>query len=146
MTVLTFIGALFGKDLSEQDLADLSDRLNYLLSSDTVLNRTSAVLVHHLDRLAIKGGATTFRSSSASQKQSIVDQIMRIDYKSNLSRLLSKLSASERDYYHMRWSVVPQLAWLYRNSAVPWRARGYARWPGIPGDWHEIVTPGAPYP
>jgi hypothetical protein len=146
MTVVAFMGALFGRELPEEDLADLSDRLNYLLDHDATFDHECAVLVHHLDRLARKQGAMTFRSSSASQKDSIVDQIMRIDYKSILSRLLSQLSGSERDYHRMRWSIVPQLAWIYRNSGAAWRTRGYARWPGIPGDWHEIQTAGPPYP
>jgi hypothetical protein len=145
MTVLAFIGALFGRELSEQDLAELSDRLNYLLSSAAMINHECAVLVQHLDGLAIQRRATTFRSSSAAQKQSIVDKIMQNDSKSMLFRLLSRLPGSERDYYQIRW-LVPQLAWLYRNSGAAWRARGYTRWPGIPGDWREILTPGPPYP
>jgi hypothetical protein len=146
MTVLAFIGALFGKDLSEQDLADLSERLNYLLSSAAMFNHECAVLAQHLDGLALRRGATAFRSSSAAQKQAIVDKIMQIDSKSILSRVLSRLSGSERDYYRMRWSIVPQLAWIYRNSGAAWRARGYTRWPGIPGDWRDVLAPGPPYP
>lgn len=146
MTVLAFIGALFGRELSEQDLAELSDRLNYLLSSAAMFNHECAVLVQYLDGLARQRGAATFRSSSAAQKQAMVDKIMQIDPKSILSRVLSRLSGSERDHYRMRWSIVPQLAWVYRNSGAAWRARGYTRWPGIPGDWHDVLAPGPPYP
>jgi hypothetical protein len=146
MTALSFIGALFGRELSELDIADLSDRLDYLLSSSAPFNHECAVLAHYLDGLARERHATTFRASSAAQKQSIVDELMRIDSKSIISRALSRLSASKRDHYRMRWSIVPQLEWIYRNSGAAWRARGYTRWPGIPGDWHDVLTPGPPYP
>jgi hypothetical protein len=46
----------------------------------------------------------------------------------------------------MRGSTIPSLEWLYRHSAAAWRARGYTRWPGIPGDWRETLVAGAPYP
>jgi hypothetical protein len=42
----------------------------------------------------------------------------------------------------MRSTTVPDIVWLYRYSGAPWRARGYERWPGIPGDWHEYLTAG----
>jgi hypothetical protein len=71
---------------------------------------------------------------------------MLIDPKSFKARILSRLSVGERDHYRMRWSIVPSLGWMYRHSAAAWRARGYARWPGVAGDWHEVLAPGAPYP
>lgn len=146
MTALSFIGALFGRTLSELDIADLSERLDYLLNSSAPFNHECTVLAHYLDGLARERHASTFSSSSTAQKHSIVDALMRIDSKSILSRALARLSASARDHYRMRWSIVPQLEWIYRNSGAAWRARGYTRWPGIPGDWHDVLTPGPPYP
>ena len=32
------------------------------------------------------------------------------------------------------------------TSAAAWRARGYTRWPGVAGDRHDVLAPGAPYP
>lgn len=145
-TLVAFIGALFGRTLSAQDADDLSARLGDLQTFDTALNHDCTVLAQYLEALAQNWGANGFEECSASQQQSIVDDIMRIDVKSYSARLLSRLSRVHRDYYRMRWSAVPQLAWIYRHSPSAWRARGYLRWPGVRGDWHDVLVPGASYP
>jgi hypothetical protein len=145
-TVLAFIGALHGRDLSEQDLLELSDRLRYRLSSDAVFGHECTVLVRYLNDFAREQGIAAFRACDAPQRELIVQRIMQIDHKSLLSKLLSRLSRGGYDYYRMRWSTVWQLSWLYRQSGAAWRARGYARWPGVPGDWREILAPSVPYP
>lgn len=145
-TVLAFIGALFGRELSEPDLADLSDRLGYLFGSGAPYNQERVVLVHYLNGLARSQGATAFSSCNALQKEAIIQQTMKADYESVLSRLLWRVSKYGRDHHRMRRWTVPQLSYLYRHSAAAWRARGYVRWPGIPGDWREILAPGMPYP
>ena len=144
-TLLGFLGALFGRELSAPDAEDLSQRLD-LFASNEALRRDCETLVLHLDELAATQGASRFNACSPPQRERIVGQIMRIDPKTFRARLLSKFFAGRRDFYRMRWSAVPSLAWLYRHSAAAWRARGYTRWPGVPGDWHEIVAPGPPYP
>jgi hypothetical protein len=146
LTVLAFIGALFGRDLSAQDIDDLSERLGYRLSADAAFTHECAVLVQYLESLAREQGAATFISCSDMQKEAIVQQVSRISSKSLGARLLSRVSMTARDYYRMRQSTVWQLSWLYRQSGAAWRARGYRRWPGIPGDWREILVPGSPYP
>jgi hypothetical protein len=144
-TLLGFISALFGRELSAPDVEDLSQRLDQFASNEA-LRRDCETLVLHLDELAATQGASRFNACSPSQREQIVGQIMRIDPKTFRARLLSKFFAGQRDFYRMRWSAVPSLAWLYQHSAAAWRARGYTRWPGVPGDWHEIVAPGPPYP
>jgi hypothetical protein len=144
-TLLEFMGALFGRELSAPDADDLSQRLDMFVSNEA-LRRDCETLVLHLDELAATQGASRFNACSPSQREQIVGQIMRIDPKTFRARLLSKFFAGQRDFYRMRWSAVPSLAWLYQHSAAAWRARGYTRWPGVPGDWHEIVAPGPPYP
>ncbi len=144
--LVVFIGALFGRTLTAQDADDLSARLDDLQASDTALNHDCTVLAQYLEALAQNCGADGFEVCNASQQQSIVDEIMRIDFKSYSARLLSRLSREHRDYYRMRWSAVPQLAWIYSHSPAAWRARGYLRWPGVKGDWHDILAPGASYP
>ena len=146
LTVLVFIGALFGRDLSAQDIDDLSERLGYRLSADATFTHECAVLVQYLESLAREQGAATFISCSDVQKEAIVQQVSKVSSKSLGSRLLSRVSRTARDYYRMRQSTVWQLSWLYRQSGAAWRARGYRRWPGIPGDWREILAPGSPYP
>lgn len=145
-TLVAFIGALFGRTLPAQDADDLSARLGDLQTFDTALNHDCTVLAQYLEAQAQNWGVKGFEECSASQQQSIVDDIMRIDVKSYSARLLSRLSRGHRDYYRMRWSAVPQLAWIYRHSPAAWRARGYLRWPGVKGDWHDVLAPGAGYP
>jgi hypothetical protein len=144
-TLLAFTGALFGHELSPPDVDGLSQRLD-MFTSNEALRRDCEVLAFHLDQLAAEQGASRFQACSPVQREEIVGQIMRIDPKTFRARLLSKFLPGRRDFYRMRWSAVPSLAWLYRHSGAAWRTRGYTRWPGVPGDWHEIVVPGPPYP
>jgi hypothetical protein len=103
------------------------------------------VLAQSLDSRAKEHGAVTFLSCDALGKESIVNQIMTINHRSVFARFMSRVSNDQYDYYRMRSSTVGQLAWVYKQSGVPWRRRGYARWPGVPGDWREILSPGPPY-
>jgi hypothetical protein len=144
-TILAFVGALFGTDLVGGDLSDLSDRLSYRLMSDALFRDECTVLMQHLDSLAREQRAVGFSSCDGVRKESIVKQIMTINYNSVFARFQSRISNFQHNYYRMRSSTVWKLAWLYRNSAAAWRRRGYRRWPGVPGDWREILAPGAPY-
>ena len=145
-TVMVFIGALFGKELSARDMADLSDRLSYGFARSDSFKRDCGFLARYLDRSARERDATSFKSCSDPQKDGIVDSIMQIEPRSVVARLLARSANTERDYYRMRSSTVGRLAWIYRHSSAAWRMRGYRRWPGIGGDWHEILEPGAAYP
>ena len=145
-TLLAFIGALFGRNLSPQDRTELSDRLAYMGQYRASLRRDCSVLAAYLDGAAGQYGAGDFAACSASQKASIVDEIMKLPLKSRIAFFLSRFSRTERDFYRMRWSAVPQLAWVYRHSPTAWRARGYQRWPGVRGNWRDTLAPGAPYP
>jgi hypothetical protein len=141
-TVITFIGALFGRALSDTDSAELRERLAETLSQQPGRAQDYSVLAQQLDRLARDAGAAGFIMANTAQRGGIVDQIMHIDPGATWSRILAHLSPGRRQYYRMRSTTVPDLVWLYRYSGVPWRARGYDRWPGIPGDWHEYLTAG----
>jgi hypothetical protein len=145
-TLLAFIGALFGRNLSLQDRTELTDRLAYMRQYRASLWRDCSVLAAYLDRQAAQYGKGDFVASSASQKASIVDEIMQLPLNSRIAFFLSRFSRTERDFYRMRWSAVPQLAWVYRHSPAAWRARGYQRWPGIRGNWRDNLAPGGPYP
>jgi hypothetical protein len=145
-TVLVFIGALFGRALAGEDLADMSDRLDLFFSEDVGMRHEGAVLASFLDDQAQARAGTAFVACNDAQQQAILTTLMMIDPKSLKARILSRLSANERDHYRMRWSIVPSLGWMYRHSAAAWRARGYTRWPGVAGDWHDVLAPGAPYP
>jgi hypothetical protein len=145
-TLLAFIGALFGRNFSLQDRTELADRLAYMGQYRASLRRDCSVLAAYLDRQAGRYGAGDFAACSASQQASMVDEIMQLPVKSRIAFFLSRFSRTERDFYRMRWSAVPQLAWVYRHSPAAWRARGYQRWPGVRGNWRDTLAPGAPYP
>jgi len=145
-TLLAFIGALFGRVLSPLDTADLAERVAYLMAFEDALEGDCRALALYLDHLAALRGSPAFTHCEPASQASIVDQVMQIDVNSMAARLLTRLSAGHRAYYRMRWSAVPQLAWLYRHSPAAWRARGYTRWAGVAGDWREVLHPGAPYP
>jgi hypothetical protein len=145
-TLLAFIAAMFGRTFSLQDRTELSDRLAYMRQYRASQWRDCSVLAAYLDRQAGQDGAGDFASCSASQKASIVDEIMQLPPNSRMAFFLSRFSRTERDFYRMRWSAVPQLAWIYRHSPAAWRARGYQRWPGVCGNWRDVLAPGAPYP
>lgn len=146
LTVVAFIGALNGRELSQWDVTDLLDRLNYRLSYDAGFIDECAVLAQHLENFARARGGASFRACNEAQKDSIVHRIMTIDPTSLASKVLRRFSKGEHDYYRIRWSTIYQLSWIYKQSGVAWRARGYTRWAGIPGNWREILAPGAPYP
>jgi hypothetical protein len=145
-TVLVFIGAMFGRVLVGEDLSDMSERLDLFFASDAALRHEGAVLARYLDDQAQTRAGTAFVSCNEAQQQAILTQVMMIDPKSLKARVLSRLSSTQADFYRMRWSIVSSLAWMYRHSAAAWRARGYTRWPGVAGDWHDVLAPGAPYP
>jgi hypothetical protein len=143
--LIAFLSALFGRDLTAEDRADLSERLA-LFIAEPALGHDCSVLADHLDRMARAENARDFLSCEPAAKERIVDHLMAIDPHSLSARLLSRFSSHFRDYFRMRWSTVPSLEWLYRHSAAAWRARGYTRWPGVPGDWRVTLVPGPPYP
>jgi hypothetical protein len=144
-SLIAFMGALFGRDLTAEDRADLSDRLA-LFTEDAALRHDCSVFADYLDRLAREEHADDFAGCEPTAKQRIVERVMAIDPHSLSARVLAHLSERMRVYYRMRWSIVPSLEWMYRHSAAAWRARGYSRWPGVPGDWRESLVPGLPYP
>jgi hypothetical protein len=145
-TVIAFIGALFGRTLSQPEAADLAFRLDYNFSRDPTFRTDCAFLARYLDRTAREAGAASFDACHEAQKDAMVDTLMQIDPRSAIARILARSAQSERDYYGMRGSTVGRLAWIYRHSSAAWLNRGYRRWPGIGGDWHEVLRPGAGYP
>jgi hypothetical protein len=143
--LIALLGTLFGRDPAADEVADLTQRLD-LLVTDEALHHRCTVLVRYLDGEARSGGGASFAACDASSRQRIVGRLMAIEPRSFWARLSSKLSRQHRDYYVMKQETVPALGWVYRNSASAWRARGYSRWPGVPGDWRDILTRGADYP
>jgi hypothetical protein len=145
-TVAEFAGALFGRELSDEDRDDLRARLRDAVSvmPENAVDYTA--LAYQADQLARHVGAADFRTANADQREAIVGRIMSLEVRSPWPRLFAHLSSRQARESRTRAWTIPNLANLYRSSAVPWRARGYRRWPGIPGDWQDILTAGPPAP
>jgi hypothetical protein len=145
-TAVAFMSALFGHPLTQEDRTELLERLAYTVTQLPHRAADYALLASGLDRMARDAGAASFIDATESAKATLVEDLMRIDPTALRFRVLKRLSSDYAREFEMRIKTVPALALLYKGSGVPWRARGYHRWPGIPGDWREIVTPGNPYP
>jgi hypothetical protein len=145
-TIVEFTAGLFGHNLSEQDRQELIDRLRYATSIDASFSEDYAELARHADRLSAAQGARSFQRASDTQRQVVIDHFMNIDTHGLFARLLSHVSKSQSQHYRTRWRTIPHLIFVYRHSGVPWRARGYRRWPGIPGVWTEYLSAGPQYP
>jgi hypothetical protein len=145
-TIVKFTGGLFGHNLSEQDRQELIDRLTYATSIDASFSVDYAELARRADRLSAAQGARSFQLASDAQRQVVINHFMNIDAHGLFARLLSHVSKSQSQHYRTRWRTIPHLIFVYRHSGVPWRARGYRRWPGIPGVWTEYLSAGPQYP
>ena len=145
-TTIAFMGALFGRALTREDQTELRERLEYAAEHEPSRLRDYAVLASRLDQSARNSGALEFASASTGAQTQILDAMMSIRPETLRARLLSRISAPTARHYRMRSYTIPALSWLYCNSGVAWRARGYERWPGIPGNWREILSAGKPYP
>jgi hypothetical protein len=145
-TTIAFMGALFGRALTGEDQKDLRERLEYTVEKEPSRLQAYAVLARRLDQSARNSGALEFAAAPAGAQTQILDGMMSIRHETLRARLLSRISAPAARHYRMRSYTIPALCWLYANSGVAWRARGYERWPGIPGNWREILSAGKPYP
>jgi len=144
--LIAFMGALFGRELTDQDRQELAQRLADSFAESATLASGCRQLVGELDRTARLVGADSFLTASAGQRQLVVDRLMMNRKPSLLSRAWSRLSSEHREYVRTQALTIAQLAWLYRHSGAAWRARGYARWPGVPGNWREVLQAGGAYP
>jgi hypothetical protein len=142
--VAVFTGSLFGRTLAEDDLTDLVDRLTFAAQADASWRREYTILADYADALARSAGATSFADAGSGQRERVLARIMGPPVDDRRSALVALVSASERARRLFRHSTLGHLANLYGRSGVPWRQRGYARWPGIGGDAREYTRPGQP--
>lgn len=143
--MIAFIGALFGRDLTQEDRQELAQRLADAVAESVSLARGCGQLARTLGQIARSVGADTFLAASAVQSQLVVDRLMLEGRPTLKQRVWSKLSGTHREFLHAQSQTIAQLAWLYRHSGAPWRARGYSRCPGVPGNWREVLQAGGAY-
>jgi hypothetical protein len=139
--IAEFIGVLFAHKLTAEDRGELLGRLRSAMSFEPVYVGQYATLIEYIEQYARESGAAGFVAASEGQRLKVVERFMNIEPDALLPRLLAHLSTSERSYYNIRWKTIPALAMLYRRSGLPWRARGYRRWPGVPGSWSDYLQP-----
>ena len=145
-TNVALLGALFGHELTSTDESELIGALEYVHAVDPELAADFQALARFVDMLAQQLTHTTFLGATARQRESILHELMDVDRFSLASRVRARLSERRRTHHSLRARTIPQLARLYRACGVPWRRRGYDRWPGMPGRWDEYITEGRPYP
>jgi hypothetical protein len=143
-TVALFTGALFGHRLRQNNLSELIDRLDFAVNEDDGWRGEFSFLAQHVNNLATQAGASDFSNSSDIQSEKIITDIMK-PVSPRESRVMALISEDERNRRRMRSSTIPNLVWIYTNSGVPWKIRGYTTWPGIPKDTFGYTQPGPAY-
>jgi hypothetical protein len=143
-TVALFTGALFGHRLAQNNLSELVDRLDFAVNEDNSWRTEFSFLAQHVNNLAARAGASDFSNSSDSQIEKIITNMMK-PVSPRESRVMALVSEDERNRRRMRSSTIPSLVWIYTNSGVPWKMRGYTSWPGMPKDTFGYTQPGPAY-
>lgn len=140
--VVTFIGDLHGRPLTDTDTAELRDRLEFSIEAEPSRWLEYRQLIDWLDARCRAQGVGQYGGAGAASRARAITELMAIDPYSRTANALSRVSKRAARVYSLRRDTVHELVWLYNNSGVPWRARGYRRWPGIPGDWREVLAAG----
>ncbi len=140
-TVTEFTGALSGVSLTDDDRKDLHGRFSYAARKDSGWRNEYRWLSAYLDSLAEEAKGTSFVELASEQKEQIMRLALAIGESSRAQRFHAFLRADGRKLLRMRKSTFPHLMYVYQNSGVPWRHRGYKSWPGRPGDRLAYTRP-----
>jgi hypothetical protein len=141
-TVAHFAGAMFGVLLSADDLADLRARLTFAADSTGRWAEEYAWLAKHVDGAARDIDARSFIDAEPAARDTVMRAAIARDLDRRTQKIRAFFHAEGQAVLRMRRSTVPHLAWLYQNSSVPWRHRGYTSWPGVPDDRLAYTRPG----
>jgi len=140
--LVSFIGALFGQDLTQQDRDDLSELVSFAASADNGWVPEYRWLDAYIDKMAKEVGAESFLSATPELRESIMQNVLSRPIKGFRLQLLAMSSEQEWLRRRMRITTIPHLRRIYLASGVPWRRRGYQSWPGVPGDPRAYTRPG----
>lgn len=140
-TVTEFTGALVGVSLSDDDRKDLGSRFSYAARKDNGWRKEYRWLSAYLDTLTDDAEGTQFVDARPEKQEQIMKLALAIGESSRAQRLHAFLRPDGRKLLRMRKSTFPHLMYVYRNSSVPWRHRGYRSWPGRPGDRLAYTRP-----
>lgn len=141
-TVAHFAGAMFGVVLTADDLADLRSRLTFAADSARRWAEEYAWLAKRVDGAARDIDAGSFLDAEPAARDTVMRAAIARDLDRRTQKIRAFFHAEGQAVLRMRRSTVPHLAWLYQNSSVPWRHRGYTSWPGVPDDRLAYTRPG----
>lgn len=145
-TTATFCAALHGHENTREDRQQLIQRLRYAEALDGGWAEEYRSLTARLDQLALREeGRASFLEGDAESRERILGRIMEPVLWSIGAKCRALWSPAERSRRLARLSTIEHLGWLYRNSPVPWRVRGYSCFPGNPGDPLAYTRPGGTY-
>lgn len=143
-TVADFLGVMFGVTLSDADRSDLTRRLEFAATNDPGWADEYDWLAARLDDAATELGAASFVDASDEMKDAVMRSAIARDVHYRKRKIQAFFQADGRELLRMRSSTVPHLSYLYRNSSVPWRQRGYTSWPGLPDSMTAYTGPAGP--
>ncbi len=143
---IKFMSRLFGHQLTAEDRHELLERLEFAVAHEPKRLWDYADLKRYLDDRARERGAVDFLTSGSDDQDAILDKLMTARFSRWQVELLREFPGRAGRYHRIVTVIIPGLSWLYANSGVTWRARGYERWQGIPGDWREVLAPGKSLP
>lgn len=141
-TVSKFVEIYMGVRFTEQDDAEIGSRLALLTSTNSAWTQPLQWLAKHLDLQAMTIGKVSFVQLASAQQNDIVEELLNGASELGSLRASAMFSAGARQKLMAYKHTIHYLRRLYRMSGIPWRHRGYASWPGIPGDPRAYVEPG----
>ena len=137
-----FVGAAYGRQFNEVDNKELLGRLHTLVTQDDAWRPRLSWFSAFLDELAIAANEKSFAELSIDERETVVNGVLAHSIDSRRSKVLAFFSADERVRRLSHRATIPRLQRIYLTSGIPWRARGYSRWPGVPGDAREYTRAG----
>jgi hypothetical protein len=139
-TLASLLAAWFGVRIEGADSRDLRDRFEFAVNEDGGWLDEYVWLAQFLDRQARAANAASFKAASTAVRVRIIRLTKAPDPVPGV-RFRRLLSSDYRGLIRARRSTLRHLQELYLHSGVPWRRRGYTRWPGVPGDTYSYTQP-----
>lgn len=138
-----FVSIIAGHEFSNVDVSELRSRLQLLVTGNAAWRPLLTWLHGFLNRNCKDRCRTEFNAAPREAQIETVELLRERPLDSPQSKVLAVLSTDESLRRLAIRKTVPKLFRLYRTSGVPWRRRGYASWPGVPGDVTEYTRPGS---
>jgi len=145
-TIVSFLGAYHGIELSAVDTRDLSERLIFAAENDGAWGLEFYWMADLLDEISAGLESRPFADASLAARVRVIKVAVSADESWRSQRIRAFLHPEGSELLRMRKVTLPFLLRLYRYSGVPWRQRGYSSWPGVPDDRLAYTRPLADEP